>query len=107
MSTDRVIEWLIALGAGAVLLEIVRSLFLRKKMGADYADVISAAAVRLLAPLEMRIEELQGELDRVKRDLVDAMQEAERWKEEAQSTRRAFHRLVQKERDTNDKGTTA
>ena len=90
MDPDRLVEWLIALGAGAVVLEIVRSLFMRKKMGADYADVISAAAVRLLAPLETRITELEEEVNTYKQELHEAVLEAERWKAAAKRERERF-----------------
>jgi hypothetical protein len=90
MNRDAV-ELLLAVIGGGALAETVRSFFLRKKMGADYADVISASAVRLLAPLEHRIEELEQEVARCKLDLVNAMEEVEHWKREAQGERKRFH----------------
>lgn len=105
MTGDRLIEWLVVLGLGGVLVETVRSLFMRKKMGADYATAISGAAISLLEPLEHRIHQLEQELDqtrmqltRVKLDLVDAMEEAEHWKKEAQKERTRFH----EERDRDE-----
>lgn len=79
-----IVGWLLALGVGGILVEIIRSFFQRKNLHADYADVIAKSAMMLLEPLEKRIKELEAELVKVKR-------EAERWKAEAQAERIVFH----------------
>lgn len=83
----QVIEYLTLLGIGGVFVEFVRAMFLRKKMGADYADIISASAVRLLDPLERRIRELEGELEATKKELVEARKEAHALREENRAER--------------------
>lgn len=62
MSIDEWIRLGVALGVGGVVLELVRSFFQRRKMGADYAEVISRSAVGLLAPLEERVHDLETKL---------------------------------------------
>jgi hypothetical protein len=98
MDSDRIIELLIALGLGGVAVEVVRSFFLKKKMGADYADVISASAVRLLVPLENRIHELEREVVSYRNKLGEAVEEAERWKREAQAERMKWQMMAENER---------
>lgn len=75
MDGERIIDWLLALSIGGVLVEIARSLVQRKKMRADYADVIAGSAIRLLEPLEKRIEELEQELRETKQELVETKSE--------------------------------
>lgn len=62
MNADDWIRLGIALGLGGVIVELVRSFFQRRNMGANYAEVISRSAVGLLAPLEKRTEELEAKL---------------------------------------------
>jgi septal ring factor EnvC (AmiA/AmiB activator) len=75
MESERIIDWLLALSIGGVLVEIARSFIQRKKMNADYADVIAGSAIRLLEPLEKRIAELEQELRATKRELVETKSE--------------------------------
>jgi peptidoglycan hydrolase CwlO-like protein len=70
-----VLSLLTALGLGAIIVEAIRSVSQRKKMGADYADVISSSAVRLLAPLENRIKELEAQVADIKGELDNAVTE--------------------------------
>ena len=69
------VQWLLAVGVGGLLVELIRGLFQRKKMGADYADVISNSAVRLLKPLEERIAELEQQVRDARAELVLAYTE--------------------------------
>jgi predicted nucleic acid-binding Zn-ribbon protein len=66
MTATAVLSLLTALGLGAVLVEIVRSFFQRKNMGADYASVISSSAVSLLEPLNKQIADLKKEVEEAK-----------------------------------------
>lgn len=52
--------WLLTGGVGVAVIQAVRE---RRKLRADAAGVLSAAAVALVAPLEKRITELQRDLD--------------------------------------------
>lgn len=63
ISGDVILNWVVALGLGAVLVETVRAIVNRRKLGADYADVISKAAVGLLEPLQERIKELEEQVE--------------------------------------------
>ena len=60
----QVAQLLAALGVGGAVAQGLRALFNRKQMSADYADVISASAVRLIAPLEAQIAELRADNER-------------------------------------------
>lgn len=71
MDGSQILQLLTALGVGAVLVEIVRSFFQRKNMGADYASVISSSAVSLLAPLNQQIEELRTEVNAAKNEVAN------------------------------------
>lgn len=50
------------LGVGGLIVELIRGFFHRRKMGADYAEVISRSAVGLLGPLEKRVHDLEDAL---------------------------------------------
>lgn len=64
MAQQEVVQILVALGIGGGVVEGARALFSRRKMSADYADVISASAVRLLTALEKRVDGLEEDLER-------------------------------------------
>lgn len=69
MSGTEVIQWVVALGVGAVIAEIVRSGFQRKKMGADAAKTITDATTLLLGPLHDRIKELEQAVSETRAEL--------------------------------------
>jgi hypothetical protein len=101
MTTALVLQLLTALGLGAVIVEAVRSFTQRKKMGADYADVISASAVRLLDPLENRIQDLEQQVIEAKTELgeaVDALRQERQKREEERVLREEERRLREEER---------
>ena len=79
--------YLTTFGLGAVVLEIVRSAFQRRKMGADTAEVISRSALALLAPLEKRIEDLTHELEEARTELATTRQELGEAREEIRTLR--------------------
>ena len=68
MTQQEVVQVLVALGIGGGVVETIRALFSRRKMSADYADVISASAVRLLTALEHRVDTLEAELAQERRE---------------------------------------
>lgn len=76
--TTEVAQILVAIGAGGVVVEGIRALFTRRKMSADYADVISASAVRLIAPLEARIQDLEAQVLTLTEDLASERSERRR-----------------------------
>lgn len=45
------LEWVVALGLGAVVVEILRAIFQRQKVKGDTAAILSAAARELVEPL--------------------------------------------------------
>ena len=69
MTGPEVIQWVVALGVGAVFAEIVRSGFQRKKMGADAAKTITDAATVLHGPLHDRIKELEQAVTETRAEL--------------------------------------
>jgi hypothetical protein len=75
MSPEDVLAWVVALGAGAILAEVVRSGFQRRKMGADAAKVITDAATALLGPLQSRVLELETVVAETRRELMAARQQ--------------------------------
>ena len=58
---EGIVDWLLAFGVGGVVIEALRAFVQRRKMGADYADVIASSAIKLLMPLEDRVKELEQE----------------------------------------------
>ncbi len=78
-ATEVAVAVLVALASGGFLGSIVQGIWQRKKLGADYAEVVARSATSLLQPLATRVEQLQEELQiergRVRslaRDLDDA-----------------------------------
>jgi molecular chaperone GrpE (heat shock protein) len=100
MATDgaNLTQLLLAGGLGGLVIEAFRAVVQRKKMGADYAEVISQSAINLLNPLERRIKELESELAATQQELADCRAESEQWREEAMREREKFH----KAREGND-----
>ena len=70
---------LVALLTGGFLTSLVQGFLQRKKLGADYADVIAKSATGLLQPLHERVQELEADLKREKqvaRQLSEELAEA-------------------------------
>jgi hypothetical protein len=85
MTIDQVVALLVAVLGGGFLGSLVQGLYQRRKIGADYADVIARSATGLLRPLADRVDELQAQLvqeqDRARqlaRALDDALESLER-----------------------------
>lgn len=64
MTTDQVFTLLVAVVGGGFLGSLVQGILQRRKLGADYADVIARSATGLLKPLADRVDELQTQLQR-------------------------------------------
>lgn len=71
MDLRDVTEVLLAAGVGGIFVEAIRAFRQRKKMGAEYADVIASSAIKLLQPLEARIKSLEDELVSTKKRLTN------------------------------------
>ena len=83
MSGALILQWAIALGVGAIVNEIIRSMFQRKKMDADAAASITNAAKTItdsatsllnplhdeIAGLRRQVEELTAELAATRTEL--------------------------------------
>lgn len=78
MTSAQALQWVVALGVGAVIQTLARYLGQRKKMGADAAKAITEAATVLIAPLSKRVAELEPLRKRVEEleDQIEALQEA-------------------------------
>lgn len=94
MTTSDVFQAMVALGVGGLLGDIVRSFFQRKKVGADYADVISASAVRLIEPLEHQIDDLEEALGKCRTELKTTRIELRHSQEELGNTQTALDRAL-------------
>ncbi len=68
---EQVVTLLVAVLGGGFLGSAVQGFYQRKKLGADYADVIARSATGLLKPLSDRVEELQIELTATQRQLKE------------------------------------
>lgn len=104
-----VLQWAIAAGLGAILLEVVRSVLQRKKMGADAAQTNTETAISLLGPLRQEIERLQGEVATAreetaaaKREGAACRQELTITKAELSDTRREVRHLRDRVRETEE-----
>ena len=95
MSSHDVLQWVVGVGVGAILVELIRSFVQRKKMGADAAKVITDAATVLLEPLQRRVRELEEEVDKTRKQLTEAREEVA----EATEALQAAHREVVRLRD--------
>lgn len=85
MSTSRdVVQLLTVAGVGGVAVEVVRSVLQRRKMGADYADVIARSATSLLEPLAKRVAELEISLASERQESQKARDEAHGAHQEAE-----------------------
>lgn len=73
--TELVVAGLVNLLAGGLLVELVRGLWQRRKMGADAALVVSRSAVILLEPLAKRVEAAEAEVASLRSELAEAARE--------------------------------
>lgn len=94
MTGPAILQWAIAAGVGAILLEIVRSLFQRKKMDASAAKSIADTTVVLLEPLKAEIKRLTAEV-------LTTRQELTLTKLELSAARREVRQLRERVRNTN------
>lgn len=97
--TAGVLQWVVALGVGAIVAEVIRSGFQRRKMSADAAKVITDAATVLLGPLQVRIKDLEVEVEATRRELKDARAEVQFLREVTADYRRAHLRHQSPEED--------
>lgn len=104
MDAERVIDWLLALSIGGILVELLRAVIHRKKMNADYADVIAASAIRLLGPLEERIKSLETELRNTKRTLAETKHELVEARREIRTLSRALSEYDSTGRESDGQG---
>ncbi len=97
---DNFLQWAVAAGLGAILLEVVRSLLQRKKMGADAARTNTETAISLLEPLRSEITRLQGEVESTRQELISTRRELTLAKAELTETRREVRHLRDRVRET-------
>jgi hypothetical protein len=65
-----VLAWVTGTGVGVVVVETVRGVFQRRKMGGDYAERMAAAANSLVEPLSKRNAALAVENENLLGQLV-------------------------------------
>ena len=92
MNPDRIVEFLVALGVGGIFVEAIRSFAQRRKMGADYADVVVKTALGLIEPLEHRIDELEHELEATKTELSQTKRLLRQTQGELRATQQELHK---------------
>lgn len=97
-----VLQWAIAAGLGAILLEVVRSVIQRKNMGADAAKTNTATAISLLEPLRQEIHRLQGEVRSAREEGVVCRQELMITKAELSEARLEVRQLRDRVRATEE-----
>jgi tetrahydromethanopterin S-methyltransferase subunit B len=75
ITSDEVLKWVVAVGLGGVIVEVIRVATQRKKMSADAAQVITQAAAALVTPMQARITQLEPLVEKVSRleALVDSL----------------------------------
>lgn len=95
IDSPAILQWAIAAGLGAILLEVVRSLFQRKKMDASAAKSITDSTLMLLDPLKAEIKRLQGEVTTTRRELTMT-------KAELSAARREVRQLRDRVKATNE-----
>ncbi len=98
MSTDEIVTLLVALLSGGFLGSFVQGLWQRRKLGADYADVIAKSATGLLKPLAERVEELQAELDHERARVQGLARDLDRTRESLDQARLVV-RMLRRELD--------
>lgn len=91
MEPDSIAGLLLAAGIGGIIVEVIRTLRQRKKMGAEYADVIASSAIKLLEPLEHRIEDLEEDLKEEQRVSKETKAELKACRSELRSCREELH----------------
>lgn len=69
---ETIVALLVALLGGGFIGSLIQGLFYRRKLGADYANVIAESATGLLQPLKDRVGELQDEVSQTRTELHQA-----------------------------------
>lgn len=87
------LDWLVALGVGGLIIEIIRGIFQRKRMGGDYADRMASAASALVDPLRRRVQEADDEVSDLRRRLRLAENEVEMLRSELADARHEVEML--------------
>lgn len=99
---SRLLGWAVALGLGGLVAEAFRSFIQRRKMGADYADVIAGTAVKLLEPLQQRINDLQGQLTEVRAQLTETQEDLTATREQLADTQEELSHARQEAHDLRE-----
>lgn len=89
---------IVALVGGSFLGSIVQGLYQRRKLGAEYAEVVARSATSLLTPLASRVDELQSELAAERTRVRSLARDLDRARDELENARRAL-RLLRNELD--------
>lgn len=104
--SDQLVAIMVALLGGGFLGSIVQGIWQRRKLGADYADVIAKSATGLLKPLAFRVDELQRELEtertrvqRLARDLDEARESLDSARHAVRMLRRELEATRAENRD--------
>lgn len=90
---NQAIQLLLALGVGALLVEVARGLFQRRKMNADVATRLTNTSLLLLRPLEKRVHAADEEAERLRVALTRAHTELEAMRQELRACRRMIAKL--------------
>lgn len=93
MTSDQIVTVLVAMVGSGFLVSLVQGLYQRKKMGADYADVIAKSATTLLTPLATRVEELQEELSTERKRVRSLARDLDDARDHLEAARRAVRSL--------------
>ena len=87
------LDWFVALGVGGLIIEIIRGIFQRRRMGGDYADRMASAASALVDPLRRRVQEADDEVSDLRRRLRLAENEVEMLRSELADARHEVEML--------------
>ncbi len=96
MESEALVAVLVALLGGGFLGSIVQGAYQRRKLGADYAEVVARSATALLEPLSARVDDLQSELARERQRVRSLAQDLDDAREQLERARLAL-RLLRKE----------
>ncbi len=109
MDSQSLVAVLVAVLSGGFLGSIVQGLYQRRKLGADYAEVVARSATTLLEPLSARVEELQDELAKERQrvramahEVAEAREQLDRARIALRMLRRELDAARQEARDDSD-----